>query len=185
MTLACSLESLNIVLPPRGIEAVQQEDLRRDIWALEHRNQPIDDWFRNRAKQLNLDVVVSGASTMCYGRSAQKETGILWWTERDSQYQNSAIAAILSLAKSTDAISSPVGLIYCLGRPPKFGLGWSEQKIENIVGPRVAVSNGVWSSNTAEVVPFVELNFEQLEYNIRHIATALTPHIRSYSTSNP
>ena len=185
LALACSLESLSIVLPPRGIESIQQEDLRRDIWSLEIEEKPIDDWWNNRAKQLHLEPALRGRETTCHGRSTESDTGIVFWTERESVYRNSAIAALLSLAKSTDATSSPVGLMYCVGRPPKFGLGWSEQKIESIAGPNVVEVEGVWTSNTTPELLFVDLNFEHLEQNIRHIATVRTPYLLSDPSANP
>jgi hypothetical protein len=50
---ACSVDTLKIYVPPRGIESIHQEDLKRALWNLERGTESML-WWENRASQVNL-----------------------------------------------------------------------------------------------------------------------------------
>jgi hypothetical protein len=173
---ACSVDLLDIYVPPRGFASIQQEDIRRDIWSLQLAEQDVDDWLLQRASQLNVEIVLQDEETICFSRGEQ-EKGLVFWVNASSEYKNVAVAALLSLAKSTEQIDNPFRLIYCVGRPPKLCSGCTEIEIANVSGIDLVEKKGTWTSSSPGSTSFIDLNFELIQENVSKIAQQTTPHL--------
>jgi len=177
INFACSVDSLDVYVPPRGVESIQQEDIRRDIWSLELSKKPFTVWILERAEQLNLEMVFVKAST-CFSRKMDTK-GLVFWTDETEYYRNVAVPALLSLAKSTDGIENPGGLMYCIGQPPDIVMDWTEIEIADVSGIELTENAGRWSSSSMEQYAFVDLQFERIVSNIKEIARKTTPYLPS------
>ena len=176
--IACSVEALNVYVPPRGIASIQQEDLRRDIWSLEIASEAFDIWFHKRVKQLHLEPV-SGNEQSCFRRQGEAETGIVFWTDSKRRYSNVSVSALLSLAKSTDQTHNPQSIVYCSVQPPVFFNDWKIIEIADVSGKDIVLEEGRWTSNSDEKYSFTDLQFEQIARNTKVIAETITPYLPS------
>lgn len=61
---ACSVESLRIHVPSRGVDSVNQEDLKRAVWTME--STPPVDWFEGRMAQLGTVSSSLPSGAQCY-----------------------------------------------------------------------------------------------------------------------
>jgi hypothetical protein len=181
--IACSVQNLSIQVPPQGIDAIQQEDFRRDIWALQQNQKSIEEWLDIRAEQLNLEPQFKGKTT-CFSRIGENDTGVAFWTKNESEYKYIAISVLFSLAKITDTKKNPIGLLYCIGKPPIFSLGWKQVEIADITGTSLKEIDGTWVSSSEGRFNFVDVQFEQLVANTKEIARQTIPFVVLGSVAN-
>lgn len=147
--MACSPESLRIHVPKRGVESVQQEDLRRAIWAMQSTD-PIE-WFDRRAESLGLIQTEPGN---CYSQanSSNHHGNRLILVDVNPV----ATAVMASLAKSLHGGDfAEDGWQFCLGQPTESRAGWQD----------VSLSSWMTVANQ----PFTELHFVTLEQSVRQV----------------
>lgn len=147
--MACSPESLRIHVPKRGVESVQQEDLRRAIWAMQSREPT--EWFRARSMSLGLDEPNQFECYSHIGRSTHRGTRLMV-----PDVNPVSIAVMASLAKSLHGVeNTKSGWQFCLGYPTESIEGWQD------------VSLSLWIDVSEQ--SFMELNFVALEQSIRQV----------------
>ena len=151
--MACSPESLRIHIPKRGVESVQQEDLRRAIWAMQS-TEPTE-WFAGRAESLGLIPIKDSGCYVHTDASTAQGTRLLV-----SDVNPVSTAVVASLAKSLHGIEHhrKSGWQFCLGQPIESLPQWQD----------------VYLSTWMDVVnrPFVELHFISLEQSVRQVVEA-------------
>ena len=99
---ACSAEFLNIPIPPNGVQSVHQEDIKRDIWAIEN-GHTSKTWWKKRVSQLGGEIVMQ-ENFSCLLHEGEKNTGLVYWTSLDKNDLGIRLATILSLAKASHRI---------------------------------------------------------------------------------
>lgn len=175
---ACSVDVLKIPIPPRGIASVQQEDIRRDVWALES-GVALDDWWEKRRHQFQVTEEKTKTQTCLVSPGSQ--TGISYWIERKSESVAVDMAVLFSLVKAVEYIDSPRRYRFCLGRPKQqIQEQW---QISNISGKDLVFSDGVIHSNQNDIGAFVQLDFRQIAENCRKILQQNSPELLVESTS--
>ena len=143
---ACSVETLNIHVPKRGVESINQEDLRRAVWKLESVESPTD-WWENRAKQLEISSV--GTTPYCYSHSNEHDTGIRLYIEDHTPL---SFAILASWAKAVHRVDREFGWQFCIQKPQ-----------EDPEWKNIAMQS--WFSY--EDQPFTEVRFDLLEEQLR------------------
>ncbi len=131
----CPAERLGVPLPPRGLQAISQEDLQRDLFHLleagdAHRRHPeAPTWVAQRLEQMGLEPVpidVHGAN--CGRREGRGDGQLLFLASTSSAGAELAAlpdAALISLAKSTDGLGPPAReLLFCSCPEDEFGGCW-------------------------------------------------------------
>ena len=141
--ISCAPETLKIHIPPKGIDSVNQEDLRRAYWALESGADPIE-WWSNRAAQFHLHSSTSG----CHEHKVNGEkTGVVY-----AQLSPIQLTVMASMAKSLDGVETSQSWRFCPGEKPS----------QNVQGPVINLT-----VDWGESPPFIDVNFTQLALDIR------------------
>lgn len=179
LLFACSADFLNIPIPSRGIHSVHQEDLKRDIWAIEQ-GYSAQIWWEKRISQLEGEMLAQENASCLYHRG-ENEKGILYWTmqKNDAGIQ---VGVLLSLAKASDQISREQSYQYCLGKPD-VREGWIVQEIGNIDGEQLEIRDNIWNARWDKKQSFGQINFERLQQNIQTIIASNSPSL--VEASNP
>lgn len=157
----CPAERLGVPVPTRGMEALSQEDLQRDVFHLlepgdaHRRHQDAAAWVAQRFEQMKLEpipVPVEGA--VCGLRRGASEPVLLFLAQPNSAgAEQSALpdAALISLAKSTDGLGPPRrGLLFCSAPRASFSdfqvalpTPWADLAevihIQELGGPELAI----------------------------------------------
>ena len=141
--LSCNPETLKIHIPPKGIDSVNQEDLRRAYWALERGADPIK-WWSSRANQFNLRSSSSGCDE---SEVDGDNRGIV-----HAQLTPMQLTVIASMAKALDGIETKHSWQFCIG----------EIESHDVNGKVIFLSE-----NWGESPPFIDVNFTQLVQEIR------------------
>lgn len=131
----CPAEQLGVPVPPRGLEAINQEDLQRDLYHLleagpEHERSPeAGAWVAERFEQMHLEPVplpLEGA--VCGLRPGRGDGSLLVLSQPAPAGASRAAlpdAAVISLAKSTDGLPTPRrGIMFCSVPQGGFGVFW-------------------------------------------------------------
>jgi len=179
LLFACSADFLNIPIPSTGIHSVHQEDLKRDIWAIEQ-GYSAQSWWEKRISQLEGQLVVQDNASCLYHRG-EKEKGRLYWValKNDIGIQ---MGVLLSLAKASDRIAREQSYQYCLGKPNVVE-GWIAQEIGNIDGEQLEIRDNIWKASEDKKQSFQQINFERLQQNIQTIIASNSPSLAA--ASNP
>lgn len=165
-SIACSAEFLEIPIPPKGVDAIHQEDIKRDIWAIEQGNS-LDIWWKKRIAQLDGELIEQG-EVSCLLHQGEKSRGFTYWTSSDGADVGIRLASLLSLAKTSDRLVLEQSYQYCLGKPKDL-LEGEHQEIGNVAGKELLLVGNLWQTIEADDYHFEQLNFKQLEKNIKQI----------------
>jgi len=120
----CPAERLGVPVPPRGVHAIQQEDLQRDVFRLladgplHPRHPDALDWVEQRLGQMKLEAVsVPVEGVACALRQGSAKEALLFVAPHaDAGAEAAALpdAALITLAKSTDGLGQPRhSLVFC------------------------------------------------------------------------
>jgi hypothetical protein len=125
----CPAERLGVPLPPRGIEAINQEDLQRDVFHLleaggERRGPDAEAWLVERFEQMNLEPVQLRIRPSVCGLRRGREDAILTIaaSHLGSGARKAALpdAQLITLAKSIDGLGTPShGILFCSAAGPE------------------------------------------------------------------
>jgi hypothetical protein len=143
LLLGCPAEQLGVPVPPRGLEAIDQEDLQRDVFAMlgrtegHPRHPEAAQRVARRLAQMDLDplpTVDGGACGVLPGRAEDALMFLSTPAARGAQAAALRDAALISLAKSTHRMGRPEHtLVFCSiphERAPDFiaspPLPWTE-----------------------------------------------------------
>lgn len=151
---ACSVESLRIHVPSRGVDSVNQEDLKRAVWTME--STPPVDWFEGRMAQLGTvsSSLPSGAQCYQYANRLEQAQGVRLYIATP-EISALSVALLASVVKSLDGIDVSEGWMFCLGEPTVESEGWRDQNL------------GRWLSMDQQ--RFTEIHFEQVEQTLRQV----------------
>jgi hypothetical protein len=141
---ACSVETLDIYQPPKGLDSIQQEDIKRAMWRLQ---QGVDasEWWQARAKQLHLTPI---DSQDCFQHQGRSRTVIEIFTDTDPL----RLAMMASMAKTVDHLDTAVTWQFCIG---------NDQGTFNL------------QEHFPEVTSFQQSNFGQVALDIRQVMVQL------------
>mgnify|MGYP002641219831 CR=1 FL=1 len=120
----CPAERLGVPLPPRGVDAINQEDLQRDMFHLleagpGHRRHPeAAEWVARRFEEMHLEPVELWIEPSVCGLRRGREASILTIASfpQNSGARKAALpdAQIITLAKSIDGLGTPThGILFC------------------------------------------------------------------------
>jgi hypothetical protein len=120
----CPAEQLGVPLPPRGLAAINQEDIQRDLFRLldpggTQRHADAATWVQQRLAQMGLEHVESadGTTVVCALRGGDEPDAVLLMSRPGSSGAAQAAlpdAALISLAKSADGLGRPRrSLLFC------------------------------------------------------------------------
>lgn len=174
---ACVAQSLKVLIPPKGHASVHQEDIKRDVWAIERGDSPLEWWLR-RSSQFGADLVDDDGSS-CLSFQGEEERGLLYWIESNGSETKDLgirLATLLALAKSSDRLKLKRAYQYCFGLPENTE-GWELQKIEMIVGQNIRIEDSVWRTSGGQETSFTALNFEDIVKSIQQIIASNSPDI--------
>ncbi len=136
LLVGCPAERLGVPVPPRGAQAIHQEDLQRDMFHLleagpAHRRHPdAVAWVTQRLDEMRLEPVeVSVEGVVCGLRQGRTE-GVLLVLSQPAPFDASRAAlpdaALISLAKSTDGLPEPRrSLLFCTSPQGGFQAFWN------------------------------------------------------------
>jgi len=124
MLTGCPAERLGVPVPPRGVHAIQQEDLQRDVFhlladgPLHPRHPDALAWVEQRLGQMNLEAIsVPVEGVACALRQGSAQQAVLFVAPHaDAGAEATALpdAALITLAKSTDGLGTPRrSLLFC------------------------------------------------------------------------
>jgi len=123
MLVGCPAEKLGVPLPPRGLEAIDQEDLQRDMFQLlgpggTERSPEAEAWVAQRLDEMHLDPVPVDIDGAVCGLREGRDDGVLLLlapvTRTGASRAALPDAALITLAKSTDGLPRPRrGLLFC------------------------------------------------------------------------
>lgn len=177
LLLACSTQSLKVPISPKGVASVHQEDIKRDVWAIERGDSPLG-WWQKRSSQFGADLIEDdGASCLLF--QGEDETGLLYWIEpygSENKGIGLRMATLLALAKASDRLELAQAHQYCFGIPEDVE-GWTLQKVEMIFGENLSIEDSVWKASGEQGSSFVELNFENIVENIQKIIASNSPEL--------
>ena len=140
--LSCTPETLKIHLPPKGIDSVNQEDLRRAYWSLDSGMDPVV-WWENRAAQFNLQPSTSG----CYMYEEKAER----WSVH-AQLSPMQLTVMASMAKALDGMETSRSWEFCVVDSPP----------QNVRSQVIHLKDD-WRDSPA----FVDVNFVQLALDVQ------------------
>lgn len=141
---SCSVETLDIYQPPKGLDSIQQEDIKRAMWRLQ---QGVDasDWWETRARQLHLMPM---ARQDCFQHPGKGNTLIEVFTDRAPL----RLAMMASMAKTLDHLATEATWQFCIG---------NDQGTFNL------------QEQFPEVTSFQQTNFGQVALEIRQVMVQL------------
>ena len=141
--ISCAPETLKIHIPPKGIDSVNQEDLRRAYWALDRGADPIE-WWSNRAGQFHLQPSTFGCHEYKIGGDKR---GRVY-----AQVSPMQLTVMASMAKALDGIETSQSWMFCIG----------ENSSPDISGQVINLTKK-WGESPR----FIDVNFTQLALDIR------------------
>jgi|GEM_PF-5154553 len=103
--IGCSVDTLKIYMPPRGIQSIHQEDLKRALWNLE-RGADSMLWWTNRASQVNLSATDIHGCFLHEGRTSDVLTIVAVSTPIE-------VATLASMGKAVDKVETSHGWQFC------------------------------------------------------------------------
>ncbi len=148
----CSVETLNIHVPKRGVASIHQEDLRRAVWRLQLEEDPVN-WWARRIEQLHLVTVPGNPS--CFTHSSDYESGVRLYLEEQNPV---SLAVLASWAKAMDQSQRSIGWQFCLQNP----IGGVESNWRDVP---------LSSLFPIEDQSFTDIQFDQLEEQLRIVVT--------------
>ena len=153
LLIACSVDTLRIHVPDRGVDSVHQEDLRRAAWAMQS-VEPLY-WFKRRSSSLDLHPTFFSEDTDCYVHADySKEHGVRLYVSEE-HISAVSVAMLASLAKSVKGMGSAHGWQFCVGQPTSFAQHWTDVSMEKWIQiPQAG---------------FTELHFVALEQALRQV----------------
>jgi hypothetical protein len=123
LLVGCPAEQLGVPVPPRGVEAIHQEDLQRDVFAMlgraeaHPRHPEAAGWVARRLDEMGLtelSTLEGGACAALEGRRDRARLFLSTPAERGAQAAALRDAALISLAKSTHRLGQPEHtLVFC------------------------------------------------------------------------
>ena len=141
--ISCTPDTLKIHVPPKGIDSVNQEDLRRAYWALESGADP-SEWWSKRADQFHLQASTSG----CYEyEGIGDKKGIVY-----AQVYPMQLTVIASMAKALDGVEASRSWVFCMAEEPS----------QDVLGQVIDLADD-WGESPS----FIEVNFTQLAVDIQ------------------
>ena len=144
--IGCSVDTLKIYTPPRGLESIHQEDLKRALWNLERGTDPMW-WWINRASQVNLSATGIHGCFIHEGNTSD----VLIVLAMSTPIQVSTLA---SMGKAVDKVETTHGWQFCI---EEEGATWSE-----------SFANRVYVSDIVDAeASFVDVNFTRWTQQIR------------------
>ena len=178
----CSTQQLDIPIAPVGFRAIQQEDIKRDIWAVERQDgYSLSDWWDKRQSQ--FDVIPLENAKNCVQKKGRNVAPIKgFWIEEDASALE--LATLIALVKISDGVDLDFDLFFCVGKVKEQNASniiWS--KIEDISGEKVRKEKMTWTSSATRKNHFVDYDFRQVEQNIRQIIREEFPSVAA--SSNP
>jgi hypothetical protein len=120
----CPAEWLGVPIPPRGVEAISQEDIQRDLFALleagpgHRRNPEAATWVAKRLEQMGLELLDTDNDGLVCGLREGRQAGVLLLLSEPGPAGASQAALpdaqLISLAKSVHGLGRPRrGLAFC------------------------------------------------------------------------
>ena len=94
LLIGCRVEDLRIHLPSKGLAAISQEDLERDVWQLRKESSG-SDWYVQRMEQMGL-TMFSSTTGFCVGKKEWNRISVVK-NEHSSFHLSRAVQ--ISLAK--------------------------------------------------------------------------------------
>ena len=145
LLMSCSVDRLNIHVPKRGVESINQEDLRRAVWRLQFEDPSI--WWENRAPQIGISPVEN--TPYCYSHSGEYVNGTQIYLEEQTPLD---LAILASWAKSMHGVETSVGWHFCLSQPDEKS-GWRKAHLQTLF--------------SYEDQSFTDIQFDVLEQRLR------------------
>lgn len=169
--VSCKAEDLGVVLPRVGLEALSQEDLKRDYYlrSKAKTEQQRNDWISNRLQQMGLEVEVS-ENRICGKGGTQKE-GIVVSNYDDGSFLGMiSSVSLISLAKVFNRSEQQRQFCAFWVDDGLFG-----HRLDALVGDSVKYNEqkSIFYSENNSADP-QDLDYRQLEKNLRWVAEELT-----------
>ena len=144
--IGCSVDTLKIYTPSRGLESIHQEDLKRALWKLEQGTDPMS-WWIHRADQVHLKSTDIHGCFVHEGNTSDMVTVLAAPTPIQ-------VATLASMGKALDKVETPHGWQFCI------------QEEDSLRSK--SFDNRMYVSDMVEGNPsFVDVNFEQWTHQIR------------------
>jgi hypothetical protein len=125
----CPAEQLGVPLPPRGVVAINQEDLQRDMFHLlepgsNTRSPEARAWLAKRFGQMHLEPVEPRIEDSVCGLRRGSEDSILtiasFTSTEGARMAALPDAQLITLAKSIDGLGTPThGILFCSASGPE------------------------------------------------------------------
>ncbi len=164
---ACPAEQLGIQLPKRGVQAISQSDVKRDIWSFSDLSkQETFILVGERLTSMNLELEeVGSVGQLCASRKGKSQLSfyVIHTSGIDGAIR---IAALISLAKSMSINSH--SLRFCLASTENQELGW---EIQSFSGSALSIDKQNKKISTErQAVKFEDINFRRMTALLRNVS---------------
>ena len=114
--LACTVDTLKVQRPPRGIQSISPEDLQRDVWAQLNPESEIEhaEWLSFRFKQ--HQAILDNSAPLAFCAAQPSPSTWLWVKPVEPSHAPFWTAILLSAAKGLEPEGSGG---FCLGIIPE------------------------------------------------------------------